>query len=366
MTHTAHNLLISRVREWLIEAGLDAAYLTDPVTVAHLTGLRVDPFERLMAVAVTRTEATLVLPAIEQDKAAAAARGVRLAPWADGQDPYALVTAALSGAGTIAVEKRHISLEAAETLLARTGLSRLDDAGPWMRSLRRLKTEREIALLAEAAKITDDITERVMAEIRVGMTEAEIARRIDSMIEEAGARPSFSTIVLSGPNSALPHGVPGPRRLVPGDLVLIDFGAAHEGYCADTTRVAVVGDPDERQREMHDLVARAQRQAVATIRAGVTVGAVDAAARDIISDAGHGPLFFHRTGHGLGLQAHEEPNLDPGSDRVLEAGAVVTVEPGVYLPGWGGIRIEDDVVVEAGGARLLTTADRSLRVIPAN
>jgi Xaa-Pro aminopeptidase len=150
-----------------------------------------------------------------------------------------------------------------------------------------------------------------------------------------------------------------------GDLVLLDFGAAFEGYLADTTRMAVVGDPTPRQIEIHGLVLEAHDAAIKAVRAGVTTGDVDSAAREVIAAAGFGEYFFHRIGHGLGREAHEDPSLDPGSATVLEPGMVFTIEPGIYIHGWGGVRIEDDVVVEAGGCRLLTKADRNLWVVPA-
>ncbi len=356
---------IQRLRAWLATAGADAAYLTSPATVRYLSGVEVNPLERLMALVVRPDQAVLVLPAIEREKAEAVVRDATVWAWRDGEDPYDLVGAAVGGAGRLAVEKRNLSLEAAETLVARLGIAEMADAGPELRRLRRVKSTAEIRLLEEAARITDAVTEGVLARVRPGMSEVEIARMIDGMIEAAGSRPSFSTIVLSGPNSALPHGVPGPRLLEAGDLLLLDFGAAYEGYCADTTRMAVIGEPSAEQVEMHDLVARAQEAGVAAVRAGATAGEVDAAARTVIAEGGHGELFIHRAGHGLGLEAHEDPSLDPGSSLVLEAGMTVTVEPGVYLGGWGGIRIEDDVVVEPGGGRRLTSAGRSLVVIPA-
>jgi Xaa-Pro aminopeptidase len=150
-----------------------------------------------------------------------------------------------------------------------------------------------------------------------------------------------------------------------GDLVLLDFGAAVDGYKGDTTRMAVVGPPDARQVELHALVLEAHDAAIAAVRPGATSGDVDAAARTVITDAGLGGRFIHRVGHGIGLQVHEDPSLDPGSTLVLEAGMTFTIEPGVYIPGWGGIRVEDDLVVEVAGARLLTTAPRELFVIPA-
>jgi Xaa-Pro aminopeptidase len=148
--------------------------------------------------------------------------------------------------------------------------------------------------------------------------------------------------------------------------VLLDFGAAFDGYRADTTRMVVIGEPTDRQKEIHGLVLAAHDAAVAAVRAGTTTGSVDAAARQLIDAAGMGELFFHRVGHGIGLEAHEDPSLDPGSATVLEAGMTFTIEPGIYISGWGGVRIEDDVVVERAGCRLLTRSDRSLRVIRAS
>jgi len=182
-------------------------------------------------------------------------------------------------------------------------------------------------------------------------------------IAEAGAQPSFDPLVQSGPNSALPHLGPTARRLEAGDLVVIDIGAAWQGYKADITRMAVIGEPSPKQREVHALVLEAHDRAVAAVRPGIAAAEVDAAARAVIEAAGLGELFIHRTGHGLGLDGHEEPNFTPGEQMVLQAGMVGTIEPGVYEPGWGGVRIEDDIVVEDSGCRLLTALDHGLHVV---
>jgi Xaa-Pro aminopeptidase len=193
-----------------------------------------------------------------------------------------------------------------------------------------------------------------------GRGELELATEIALAVAEAGAQLSFETLVQSGPNSALPHLRPSRRRIQRGELLLIDCGAAWDGYKADITRTIVVGEPAARQRELWESVARAHDAALAVVRAGVTAGEVDRAAREVIEAAGLGDAFIHRTGHGLGLEAHEDPSLDPGSSLPLAVGMVVTIEPGVYLPGWGGVRLEDDVVVLEDGCRVLTRARRGL------
>lgn len=344
--------------------GVATAYLSRPVTVAYLTGFRIEPHERLMALVLSPNEAVLVVPALEEAAARQAASGVQVKAWADGQDPWLVVGEALGGAGSrLGVEKDHLSLAAWERLRFLTGAVEAVDVGPHIRRLRARKTPEEVERLQRAARITDRVAELVLNHLSAGRTEQEVAVSIELALAELGAEPAFDSLVQSGPNSALPHLRPTGRRLQPGDLVLLDFGGALEGYRADLTRMAVLGEPDPRQREMHRLVLEAHDAALAVVRAGATTGEVDAAARSVIGAAGLGDRFLHRVGHGLGLEAHEEPSLEPGGTTVLEEGMVVTVEPGVYIPSWGGIRIEDDVVVEAGGARLLTQAARELRAL---
>jgi Xaa-Pro dipeptidase len=343
---------------------LDAAYITKPVSIAYLTGFHAEPFERLMALAVRPDRATLIVPAIEREKASRDAEQAEIVSWRDGEDGYALVRAALEGCPEVGVEKEHLTVQAAELLLARTAAREMVDASPEIRRLRRIKNQDEIDKLARAGSITDVVTDHVLDVLRPGQTELEVSVIIGAAIGEHGGTLSFESLVQSGPNSALPHMRPTSRRLADGDFVLLDFGGAFDGYRADTTRMAVVGEPTDRHKEIHGLVLAAHDAAIAAVRAGTTTGSVDAAARQLIDAAGMGDLFFHRIGHGLGLEAHEDPSLDPGSATVLEAGMVFTIEPGIYIPGWGGVRIEDDVVVERSGCRLLTKADRSLRVIP--
>jgi len=351
-------MTLERIRAWLAEQGGDVALITKPASVAYLTGVFVHPHERLLALALSADAAVLVLPALDAARAdASVASGVELRGYEDGQDAVALVPRG----SRPAVERGHMTLRLAERL----GVLAAIDAGPALRELRMRKTRDELEHLQRAADITDQVTAAILAELRPGQSELEIAGRVLELIADAGAEPSFDPLIQSGPNTAFPHGRPTARRLQAGDLVLIDIGAAWRGYKADITRMAVIGEPDERQLKLHAWVLAAHDAAIETASPGVTGADVDAAARGVLQDAGEGERFIHRTGHGLGLESHEDPNFAPDDHTPLEPGMVVTVEPGSYAPGWGGIRIEDDVVIEAAGARSLTRSEHSLYVVNA-
>ncbi len=342
--------------------GVEAAHLTDPVSIAYLTGFRTDPHERLMALAVRASGAVLVVPGLEADSArTAAAAGVEVRGWRDGEDPLQAVAEALGPApGRLAVETERLTLAAFERLTSRVAAGDVVDAGAAVRGMRLRKRPDELALMERAAVISDRVLAALAAGLRLGTSELEVAGRITTLIAAEGAEPAFESIVQFGTNSAQPHLRPTSRPLATGDLVLLDFGAAWQGYRADITRTLIAGEPDDRQREVHRLVLEAHDRALAAVRPGLCAGEVDEAARRVIREAGHGDHFQHRVGHGLGLELHEDPSLDPGSALVLEAGMTFTVEPGLYIPGWGGVRIEDDVVVEAAAGRSLTGAGRAL------
>jgi Xaa-Pro dipeptidase len=343
--------------------GVEAAYITRPVSIAYLAGFHAEPHERLMALTVRLDSATLIVPAMERDRAVQVAGEYGVVSWQDGKDPYALVRDALAGTEGLAVEKDHLTVAAAESLQAIAGVSEFADVSGEIRTLRRTKNAAELERLRRAAEITDQVYKEVVARIQVGQTELEVAAMIAAAINAAGGTLAFESLVQFGAHSALPHHHPSGRVLRTGDLILLDFGGAFEGYHADTTRVAVAGEPSAEQRRIHGLVLAAHDAAIEAARAGVTAGAVDAAARGVLEAAGEAEHFIHRTGHGLGLEVHEDPSLDPGSTLVLEAGMVATIEPGLYVEGWGGVRIEDDIVVEKEGCRPLTRSDPSLRVI---
>ena len=295
MSSTTATTPLQDLRAWMGRHNLDAAYITKPVSIAYLTGFHAEPFERLMALAVRADRATLIVPAIEREKAVRDAEQAEVLSWRDGEDGYSLVRTALEGCPEIGVEKEHLTLQAAEMLLARTAARETQRGAqarlrcrPEIRRLRRIKNQAEIEKLARAGAITDAVGEQVISALRPGMTELEVSVMIGAAIGEHGGTLSFESLVQSGPNSALPHLRPTSRKLAEGDLVLLDFGAAFEGYRADTTRMAVIGEPTERQREIHGLVLAAHDAAIAAVRAGTTTGSVDAAARQLIEAARHG------------------------------------------------------------------------------
>jgi len=236
-----------------------------------------------------------------------------------------------------------------------------ETAPTWVESQRVRKDPQEIEAIESAARIGEAALQEVLTSVAEGVTERTLAAELDYRLRLAGSGPpAFETIVAAGPRSALPHAQPADRALLKGDLVLFDFGATVGGYCSDMTRTFVLGAAADWQRELHQAVAAAQEAAIAVIAAGVAARDVDGAAREVLRSAGMAERFGHGTGHGIGLEVHEAPRIHRRSEDALEAGSVVTVEPGVYLPGRGGVRIEDDVVVEETGARTLTRYSRDL------
>jgi Xaa-Pro aminopeptidase len=228
--------------------------------------------------------------------------------------------------------------------------------------LRAAKDRTELEYLAQAAALADAALEEVLPDIRSGVSEKELAWQIERFIRENGSEPlPFDIIVASGPNSALPHAKPTDRALENGEPVVIDIGARVSGYCSDVSRTICLGNEDSTFARVYDIVLGAQLAAMATVQSGMSGEQADQLARTVIAQAGHGDAFGHGLGHGVGLAAHEEPRLGPRSSSVLADGMVFTIEPGIYVSGWGGVRIEDTVVLENGKARSLTGASKTRR-----
>ncbi len=230
-----------------------------------------------------------------------------------------------------------------------------------MEKLTAVKDADEIAAIKKAAQISDLGFEKILEHIRPGVREFEVAAELEYIMRQAGSeKAAFETIVASGARAALPHGIASGKKIAKGDFVTLDFGATYHGYVSDITRTVVVGKPTDRQKKVYNLVKRAQKNAVNRMKAGMEAKKADSLARNMIERAGHGKRFGHGLGHGIGLFVHEYPRLSAQSPDVLRRNMVVTVEPGIYFPGWGGVRIEDDVVVTNRGVKILNEAERNL------
>ena len=356
---------VDRLRARLDQAGCDALLVTHLVNVRYLTG-----FTGSAAIVLLTRDGMLFVTdgryrdqSAEQLAAAGVDAHIHVGLTGGAQKEY-LKTAA-AGIPRLGLEADDVSWAQQRRYASEWFAdSELVPTESLVEDLRRTKDAGEVARMAEAARIADDALAKVRPRLAEGPTEAEIALDLDFEMRRLGAAgSSFETIVASGPNGAKPHHRPSDRRIAPGELIVIDFGAIVDGYCSDMTRTLCVGEPaSPTAARMVDVVAESQRAGVDAVRAGVAAKAVDDACREIIAEAGWADAFLHSTGHGVGLDIHEMPRVASTSTDTLGAGWVVTVEPGVYLPEFGGVRIEDTVVVTEEGCTVLTNAPKTLVV----
>jgi Xaa-Pro aminopeptidase len=358
-THAARR---RRAQELVRESEADAALITHQPNVRYLTGL-------------ASSNAALLLPADGEGALLATDSRYAGAARRDAADLELIedrfiegrlaAEAARRGVGRLAFEAHEMTVERHQELAARAvGMTTLA-FGRKIEALRMVKDADEIEKLEVACRLTDAAFAEVVPQIRPGMSERMLATLLDHAMTSGGAeRLAFDTIVAAGPNGAIPHHVPGGRELERGDLVTMDFGAQYQGYHADMTRTVAIGAAADWQQDIYQVVALAQRAGVAALADGVEAGAVDAAAREVIEAAGHAGHFKHGLGHGVGLEIHEAPMLGSGRTARLTDRVPVTIEPGVYLPAAGGVRIEDVLLVMAGGsARPLTSTSRELLIL---
>jgi Xaa-Pro dipeptidase len=367
-------MTVQRIQQLIESAGqrgVDCVAVMPGANMMYLTGLSFHLMERpTVAFFPTHGKPVLVLPSLEATKPAAGPFKIdwQLFPWSDEegpQDAFAAASKVLGLAGkTLAIEELVMRVRELRLIESNAAGVRFADAGALVASRRMHKDETEIARMRKAIAITEAALEATLKQVRVGMTEREIANELLLEMLRGGAENlPFEPIVLSGPNSALPHGVPTDRAVQSGDMLLFDFGVSVGGYASDITRTFAIGDVDEEMRRMYDVVKRANEAGRVAAKPGVEIQQVDRAARKVIADADYGACFTHRTGHGLGLEGHEPPFVCEGDKTILEPGMTFTVEPGVYLPGKGGVRVEDDVMITATGSESLTTFDRELKVL---
>lgn len=350
---------LTRLRELVAERELDALLVGNLVNVRYLSGftgtngvLLIGPDD-----AVLMTDFRYTRQAAEQAPECEILDGK--------SSPRELLAARMPAPGRVGFDDADMRVQAHAAWLEALpdGVEFVASAG-LVERLREVKDKDEIAAIERAATIADQIYAALAEEGLTGHRERDLAWRIEVLAREFGAEGlSFPPIVAAGAHGALPHAEPRERAVVSGELVVLDLGVIVDGYCSDATRTFAAGEPSERAREVYELVLRAQEAALETVRPDQPCSAVDAAARDVIEAAGHGERFGHSTGHGVGLEVHELPTLSSRSDAPLRAGNIVTVEPGVYLPDELGVRIEDLVVVEESGSRVLSSFPKALTVV---
>jgi Xaa-Pro dipeptidase len=370
--HTTSEFLIERQKKLsavMQTSGLDAIALNPGPSLTYLTGLHFHLSERpVVGLFSPSLPPRLVLPELEAAKLAGLAYD--LDAFTYGEDPQSWpqrFAAALAGTGCDRIGMEDGSMRLLEYRLLQQALpsASLIDASATIASLRMFKDEIEIAAMQKAAEVAETALQALLPQVRIGMSELEISGRLLIEILRAGSLGElpFQPIVSTGPNGANPHATPSSRPLQNGDLLVIDFGASHQGYFSDITRTFAVGSFSKDQKAVYDTVLAANQAAHTLARQGISCSSVDQAARDVIEQAGFGEYFIHRTGHGLGMQGHEPPYIRAGNPMLLETGMTFTIEPGIYLPEQFGVRIEDDVVVTPDGLHSLTTFPRELQVI---
>jgi Xaa-Pro dipeptidase len=360
---------LQRLLEAARSRGADAVAVVPGTNLRYLTGLQYHAGERLtLAVFGVDGRCAFLLPEMEAGRTKAESLiPFSLYSWNDEQSPQAAMDRLVAELGlrgrSVAVE--HGAMRVFELLaLQNAGVGATPDATPIFFELRTVKEESELNLMREAVRMIERSLDALLGKIRPGLTERQVASMwLAEVLNQGAEGPAFDFIVASGANAASPHHGTGDRPIQTGDLVILDGGARHAGYNSDITRTIAVGKPSELARRVYDVVLAANTAAREAARPGMSGRELDAVARKVITDAGFGPQFMHRTGHGLGMDVHEAPNIATYNAEPLPVGSVFTIEPGVYLAGQTGVRIEDDVVLTESGGVSLTSFSRELIVL---
>ena len=364
---STHRARLHRAAAAAAERGIDALLVTPSSDYAYLLGYRAPAMERITCLIIpAEGPVSLVLPRLEEPLArhelGDLADELELVPWDEVDDPIRIVQAALGPALRVALQDQ---MWARFVLRLRAALdpAELVEAGPTMTALRAVKQPEEIERLRAAADAADTAMRAVIAEGLAGRAESEVSAAVRRHLLDAGHQTAEFAIVASGPNSASPHHVAGDRVIQQGDAVVLDIGGLRAGYASDTSRTVVVGEPDPDFAALHAVLREAQKAACEAVRPGVPAAAIDAAARDIITEAGYGAAFLHRTGHGIGMETHEEPYIVASNTEPLVAGHAFSVEPGIYIRDTWGARIEDIVVCTPDGGERLNLTSTELVVV---
>ncbi|KHF39224.1 M24 family metallopeptidase [Halalkalibacter okhensis] len=360
---------LQTIQTWLKNENGAYAFIQGKANLFYLTGFRCEPHERLVSLFVfQKEEPILVCPNMEKDLVRQAGWKYHIIGYSDHENPWDLISkyvATLNINGhNIAIEKSLLSVARAEQLKELSPEADFICCETRLMNLRLIKSDEEIAILREAAKLADYGVEVGVHALSTGRTEMDVLAMIEYELKRKGiAEMSFGTLVLSGEQSANPHGKPSMKHLQKGEFVLFDLGVVLDGYCSDITRTIAFGQITEEQQHIYNTVLQAQMETLKLCQAGTVLGDLDRKARSIITDAGYGSYFPHRIGHGLGTEVHELPSLNETNKDQLQIGMTFTIEPGIYVPTTGGVRIEDDVLITTDGYECLTQFSKELQII---
>jgi len=351
-------------REWLTEQATDALILFPGDNFYYLTGCKIESMERLTAFVTTSDSETIICPKLMEEQCQVNCKAKNVKAWDDGDDPYRLLRELF---GLKRVNKIAIEGSAAYSSVLRlkdSGIKEITIADRFFSKLRSKKSASEIKSISMAIKRSENAYKNTLKEIEKGISEVELSEILEQNFKRQGlSSPAFKTIVAFGENSAKPHHEPSERKLRKGDLVLVDFGGVFSGYCSDITRTIGFETLNEKWTKIYQIVKRAHEEAVNSINADTKFFEIDSTSRKVISDAGFGDHFIHRVGHGLGLSVHEEPYLVPGNLEKMSAGTVFTVEPGIYVRGEGGVRIEDTLFFDGEKAKSFNSLEKDLVIL---
>ncbi|MFC0557929.1 M24 family metallopeptidase [Halalkalibacter alkalisediminis] len=360
---------LQSIKHWLKENEAAFGFIQGKANLFYLTGLRSEPHERLIALFVFQEkEPFLVCPNMEKALVKQAGWDYPVIGYSDHENPWELISKYMSSftldGQNLAIEKEGLSVARFEQLQKLAPSLSFLNCEQALMELRLIKSAEEISILREAAQLADLGVEVGVHALQSGKTEMEVLALIEYELKKKGiAEMSFGTLVLSGEQSANPHGKPKMKVIEEGDFVLFDLGVVLDGYCSDITRTVVFGQPTEEQENIYSTVLNAQLETLSICQKGTILGDLDRKARSVITAAGYGDFFPHRIGHGLGAEVHELPSLNELNNDRLKVGMTFTIEPGIYIPNVGGVRIEDDVLITDTGFECLTKYPKELQII---
>ncbi|NEW09058.1 aminopeptidase P family protein [Paenibacillus sp. SYP-B3998] len=357
---------IKRLYAFMEERSLDAMMITQPKLIYYFTGFYTEPHERFLALVLPKGEEPfLFVPMLDLEKAEMASNCKKIYSFKDSEDPFEVLKSKLpSVIRRVGLQEGYVNVKRYHALMKAIGAEQSVDLEEQLTEMRVIKSAEEIVTIKRAIVCIENALHATLPKVKVGVTEFEIVAELEYQTKLLGADgPSFDTLVLSGEKTAMPHGVSGTRKIKKGELLLIDAGVFVDGYASDLTRTFAVGDVDEKLKVMYETVLQANLQMIQAARPGVTYASLDLAARNFIAKKGYGEYFITRAGHGFGLEIHEYPSIHENNYDLLPEGSVFTAEPGIYMPGIGGVRIEDDVLVTKDGTEVLTSFPKELTII---